>query len=241
MKSFHPKSKLLRSYITKVLTACALVLLLMTSNSVALADSTDQKQLVENARHTLEHFMKAPHLMWFQNNVKTAKALLIVPQLLKGAFFFGAEGGSGVLIVRNKDTNDWSQPAFYTLGGLSFGLQWGGQASEVILMARTDGAVEEFSSSSFKLGADASIAVGAYGAGIEGSTSPNLDADFLSFSLSQGAFAGVSFEGAAFYENEDSNKAYYGKKVRPMDILFKKSVNNPHSAGLRKTAMEAAK
>ena len=96
-------------------------------------------------------------------------------------------------------------------------------------------------SSSFKLGGNASVTAGPYGLGIDRATSPNLKADFLSFSRSKGAFAGISFEGVMLYINDDSNKAYYGKKVRPMDILFKKSVKNPHSAGLRKAALKATK
>jgi len=184
--------------------------------------------------------MKDPNLRWFQNNIKTSKALLIVPQLIKAAFFFGLEGGSGVLIVRNEDANDWSEPAFYTLGGLSFGLQAGGQVSEVIVMARTQEAVEEFSYLSFKLGGDASIAVGPYGLGIEGATSPaNLGTDFLSFSRSQGAFAGISFEGVMLYTNDDSNKAYYGKELLPIEIIVEKKASNPHAAGLRKAAVKA--
>ena len=212
---------------------------LMIGQGFALAKSNDQQQLVENAKHTLDSFMEDPHLSWFQDHVRDAKALLIVPQLLKGAFIFGAEGGSGVLIVREKDSNNWSEPAFYIVGGVSFGFQWGGQASEVIFMARTDGAVEKLYSSSFKLGGDASIAAGPYGAGVEGATSANLNADFLSFSRAKGAFAGISFDGAVIYVSDASNKAYYGKEVRPLDIFVKKSVHNPHADGLRQSAEKA--
>ncbi|MDT7041176.1 lipid-binding SYLF domain-containing protein [Candidatus Nitronereus thalassa] len=208
-------------------------------SGLAWGNSANQKQLVENAKHTLESFMEDPNLTWFQEHVIDAKALLIIPQSLKGAFIFGAEGGSGVLIVRDSETHEWSHPAFYVLGGLSFGFQWGGQASEVIIMARTDGAVEKLYSSSFKLGGDASIAAGPYGGGVEGSTSANLRADFLSFSRSKGAFAGISFEGAVIYSSEDSNAAYYGKPARPIDIFVKKTVSNPHSDGLRQAAKNA--
>ena len=240
MKYFHLKLRILCSRTILLLSPCAFVFLLMTSNSVALANSNDEKQLVENARHTLENFMDDPRLKWFQNNIKTSKALLIIPQLLKGAFFFGAEGGSGVLIVRDNDTNDWSEPAFYTVGGVSFGFQWGAKASEIIVMARTQGAVEEFNSSTFKLGGDASFAAGPYGLGIEGATSPNLSADFLSFSRSKGAFAGVSVEGIILHASNNSNEVYYGKELQPIEILHEKTVSNPHSAGLRIAATKAS-
>ena len=207
----------------------------------AWADNLDEQQLVEKAQHTIASFMEDPNLTWFQDHVKDAKALLIIPQQLKAAFFFGADGGSGVLVARDDKTGQWGEPAFYILGGLSFGFQFGGEASEVIILAMTQGAVEKLYSSSFKLGGDASVAAGPYGAGVEGATSANLNADFLSFSRSKGAYAGVSLEGSIIYADDDSNQAYYGKKARPVDILVTKSVGNKHSAGLRQAIMTATK
>ena len=207
----------------------------------AWAEGLDEQQLVEKSQHTVESFMGDPNLTWFQDHVKDAKALLIIPQQLKAAFFFGADGGSGVLLTRDEQTGEWSGPAFYVLGGLSFGFQFGGEASEVIILAMTPGAVEKLYASSFKLGGDASIAAGPYGAGVEGATSANLNADFLSFSRSKGVYAGVSLEGTIIYANDDSNEAYYGKKVRPVDILVVKSVKNEHSSGLRQAIVTATK
>lgn len=207
----------------------------------AWADSLDQQQLVEKSKHTLESFMEDPNFTWFQDHVKDAKALLIIPQQLKAAFWVGVDGGSGVLVARDAETGEWSEPVFYNLGGVSFGFQFGGEASEVIIMARTQGAVEKLYASSFKIGGDAAVAAGPYGAGAEGATSANLNADFLSFSRSKGVYAGISLEGSIIHVNDEANKAYYGKKVRPVDILVIKSVNNEHSAGLRKAIATATK
>ena len=207
----------------------------------AWGNGLDEQQLVEKAKHTVESFMGDPNFTWFRDHVKNANALLIIPQQLKAAFWFGVDGGSGVLVTRDEQTGAWSEPAFYDLGGLSFGFQFGGEASEVIILAMTQGAVEKLYASSFKLGGDASIAAGPYGAGAEGATSANLDADFLSFSRSKGAYAGISLEGSIIYVNDDANEAYYGKKVRPVDILVIKSVKNKHSAGLRQAIMTATK
>ncbi len=239
MEPFPKKMNCLAGRFPRFTALFTISIWLLVGSGLAWGNAADQKQLVENAKHTIESFMDDPQLTWFQDHVKDAKALLIVPQLLKGAFIFGAEGGSGVLIVRDKDSINWSNPAFYVLGGLSFGFQWGGQASEVIFMARTDGAVESLYTSSFKFGGDASIAAGPYGVGIEGSTSANLNADFLSFSRSKGAFAGISFVGAVIYASDDSNEAYYGKAIRPLDIFVKKSATNPQADGLREAAKKA--
>ena len=204
-----------------------------------LGQRPGRAQLVEKAKHTVESFMGDPNFTWFRDHVKNAKALLIIPQQLKAAFWFGVDGGSGVLVTRDEQTGAWSEPAFYDLGGLSFGFQFGGEASEVIILAMTQGSVEKLYASSFKLGGDASIAAGPYGAGAEGATSANLDADFLSFSRSKGVYAGISLEGSIIYASDDSNEAYYGKKVRPVDILVIKSVKNKHSSGLRQAIMTA--
>ena len=224
-----------------VVVALLMTLLLLVPTVQSNAGSTDEEQLVEKAQHVIDSFMADPNLSWFHDNVKDSKAILIVPQLLKGAFLVGASGGSGVLVVRDKETSTWSGPAFYVLGSVSFGFQFGGQASEVVIIARTEGAVEKLFSSSFKLGGDASIAAGPYGAGIEGATSANLSADFLSFSRSKGVFAGVSLEGAILKTSDDSNRVYYGKDVRPIDILVKKTVKNSHSAGLIEAVAKATK
>ncbi len=231
-KQRRSKKKPLLLWMTALLFLCF-------CGTPALASGLDEQQLVEKAQHTVESFVNDPNLTWFQDHIKEAKALLIIPQQLKAAFFFGADGGSGVLVTRDERTGEWSQPAFYVVGGFSFGFQWGGEASEVILLAMTQGAVEKLYASSFKLGGDASIAAGSYGAGVEGATSANLNADFLSFSRSKGAYAGVSFEGSIIFTNDDSNEAYYGEKVRPVDILVSKSVTNDHSSGLRQAVMTA--
>ena len=222
---------------------CALGLILLTcfSGTPVQAESLDEQQLVERAQHTVESFMNDPNLTWFQEHVKDAKALLIIPQQLRAAFFVGADGGSGVLIARDENVGKWSEPVFYTVGGLSLGLQFGGDVSEVILLAMTQGAVDNLYASSFKLGGDASIAAGPYGAGVEGATSANLDADFLSFSRSRGAYAGLSFEGSVIYTDDDANEAYYGKKVRPADVLITHSVTNSHSSALRQAVERAVK
>ena len=232
----HPSqktSRLISFLVVFLFTACGWM-------SSALAG--DEQLLVEKAKYTIESFASDPNLKWFQNHVKDAKALLIAPQVLKGAFFLGVNGGSGVLLTRDEADGQWSQPAFYILGGISFGFQWGGQASEVILMARTKGAVEMLLSNSFKLGGDASIAAGPYGGGVEGATTANLNADFLSFSRAKGAFAGISFEGSILKVDDDANEAYYKKKgIRPVDILVKGSVDNPNSSDLRKSVSKFSK
>ena len=87
-------------------------------------------------------------------------------------------------------------------------------------------------STTLKLGADASIAVGPVGRGIEGSTAANLSADLLSFTKTKGLFGGMSVEGATIAARDSWNTAYYDQKTKAIDILVRRNVNNPHSKTL---------
>lgn len=230
------KSKIRVLQIVAVVAALVLVVSAMATE----ADASEQQNLVDKARMTMEGFTVHPDLEWFRDHVREAKGLLIVPQMLKGAFFVGGSGGRGVLVVRDEKTGKWSQPVFYTLGGASLGIQFGGQAAELVLMVMSRKGIEALYSSSFKLGGDVNVAVGPKGAGVEGSTAPNLAADYLSFALTKGAFAGFSVEGAVIKTNDDWNQAYYGKAVRPVDVIVTRSVKNPNSAELRMAVAKAA-
>jgi lipid-binding SYLF domain-containing protein len=196
-----------------------------------------QQLLVDQARITFESFMIDKNMAWFREHMKKAKGFLIIPDLLQGAWFIGGSGGRGVLVVKDKTTGDWSQPAFYTIGSLSFGIQFGGEKSEIIMMVFTQKGLDRLYSSSFKFGGDATIAAGPVGGGAKA----DVMTDFVSFVRSKGAFIGISMEGAIVKVNQDWNQAYYGKRVSPLGIVEKKLVSNPGSAKLRNTIQSSFK
>jgi len=225
---------MLKRQTTKRVFFFMLAVLAFTPMAAFGQNAPDQKALVEKAQFTLESFMADESMSWFHEHIKDARGMVIVPQLIKGAFFIGGSGGSGVLIAHDEKTDEWSYPAFVTLGGASFGFQFGGQASEVILLVMTQKGIDSMISTTVKLGADASVAVGPIGRGMEGSTAPNLSVDLLSFSRAQGLFGGVSVEGAAVAARDAWNTAYYGKPTKATDILVRRDVSNPHAENLRK-------
>jgi lipid-binding SYLF domain-containing protein len=204
----------------------------------ASSEESELKDLVEKSRMTLDAFLQDSNMGWFRDHVKDAKGVFIVPLMLKGAFFIGGEGGTGVFLVKDETSGAWSEPAFYTMGAASFGFQFGAQASEIVLLAMSQRGVESMLSNTFKLGADVSVAVGPVGAGIEGSTAI-LSADLVTFARTKGLFGGISLEGAVIAVRDESNEHYYGKEVRPTDILLKRTVSNPHSADLRSALARA--
>ena len=203
-------------------------------------DAQDARHLVDKARLTFESFMADKDLgPSVRSLVKRAKGVLIYPQVLKGAFLVGVSGGSGVLLAHDAKARKWGGPAFYTIGEASFGLQAGGQASEVILVALTDRGVTALLSTSAKLGVDVGVALGPVGAGAEAATA-NLSADLVSYSRAQGLYAGVSLEGAVVAARDGLNKAYYGKEVTPTAILVRHEATNPQAAGLIGAVSKAA-
>ena len=195
------------------------------------ARAGEAQGLVDKAVLTVKAFETDPDMGSMRLLLSRAQGVLILPQMLKAGFIVGGEGGSGVMLVRKGES--WTPPAFYTMGAGSIGLQFGAQASEVVLLLMTKRAVDAVLFNKVKLGADASVAAGPIGAGIEASTTTNFREDVYSYSKSKGLFAGASVEGAVIEQRESLNHEYYGRNVTPEDILFKNAVSNPNADPLR--------
>jgi len=218
---------------------CAFVLTMFTFPAVPVSagdEAAAAQRLVTRSMWTFEHFMADPDIVWFRTSLKDAKAVLVIPTLGKAGLIIGGYGGSGCMLARDEKWQEWSYPAFYTLGGLTFGLQIGGAADELILMAMTGRGLDAMLTSSFKLGADASVALGPIGTGVKGAT-----ADILAFSRSKGIYGGLTVEGAVVATRDKLNNAYYGKDLRPSEILVQGKVSNSHADELRAAIKKAAK
>ena len=198
------------------------------------ADRAEAQAIVDKSKGALTDLMGDEHFSWLHGYLKNAKGVLIFPQVLKGGFILGGSGGTGVLMTRHSETGTWSDPAFYTLGSVTFGLQIGGEAAEVVMVAMTQKAIDSLLASTLKLGGDASVAIGPIGGGAKGSVSiPEVTADFVSFTKAKGLYAGLNLEGSVLEVRDGLNAAYYGKEAKPSDILVQKSVGNSGANGLR--------
>jgi len=218
--------------IAPVALVLTMVAVLLSGGRSAVAASETQ-ELVIKARLTVEKLLSDPDLPMPRRWIKRAKGVLIVPSLLKAGFVFGAEGGNGVLLARD-DKLGWSYPAFYTLAAGSFGLQIGVQDSEVMFMVMRKQGLIAMLDRNVKLGADASIAVGPKGAGLEGATGLAFNADIYSFAYTKGLFGGLSFEGSVAAERKDLNEEFYGKPVSARDIVIERKVSNVAAEALRR-------
>ncbi|MEN6466604.1 MAG: lipid-binding SYLF domain-containing protein [Syntrophaceae bacterium] len=210
-----------------------------TTAAASDQERIEAQQLVEKSQLTFNNFINDPNMGAMRDLLPGARGIFIVPQQIKGAFIIGAQGGSGVLVQRVGKTNDWTGPAFYTAAGASFGLQAGGQAAEIVLLIMSDRGIAAFMSNSFKLGVDAGIAVGPMGVGAAASTA-NLSADILSFAKAKGLYGGVALDGAVVAPRDKWNFAYYGKPVKPPEILVK-GLKSPQAAGLLQAVAVASR
>ncbi len=232
------RSERISSFAKVAMTVIFLIAVNMALVTPAKAtDATDAQGLVDKARITFNEFLGDNNYWWLRDHLKDAKGILVYPQVIKGGFIVGGSGGTGVFLVKDEMTGDWSQPAFYTIGSVTLGLQIGGEASQIVVMAMSQKAIDSLLSSSFKFGGDVSVALGPVGGGAK----ENITADFISFAKSKGLYAGINLEGSVVNVRDSLNNAYYAKKTTPVDIIIKKEVSNDGSKALRETLKKAVK
>jgi lipid-binding SYLF domain-containing protein len=192
---------------------------------------SDAQQLVEKSRLAFLDMITDDNYKEMRDYVKKARALIIFPELIKGAFIIGAEGGSGVLVTRS--TSGWSYPAFYTLASGSLGLQIGGQSSELVLTVMSEKALNAVINDQFKVGGNVDVAVGPVGKGLSASTTTNFSSDAYSFAKTQGAYVGISLDGAGILSRESRNVEYYGAGATSAGIVIQRKFTNKNADILR--------
>jgi lipid-binding SYLF domain-containing protein len=151
-----------------------------------------------------------------------AEGIVVLPANVKVGLWFGARFGSGVMLVRNPDRS-WSNPVFVKTGGGSFGAQFGGQVSDIVLVLTTRDSVEGITDGKMTLGADASVAAGPVGRTAMASTSVAFDSEIYAYAKSQGLFIGIALEGGGIFIGKKANRQFYGSESSAAQILASKS------------------
>jgi lipid-binding SYLF domain-containing protein len=213
--------------LTRIIPVLAVTLGLMSASLPARADQAD---VLNQAMITVDRMKTDPMFGPSRQFLRNAKAVLIVPRLLKGGFIFGAEGGDGVMVARLG--RRWSTPAFYTLGSASFGLQIGLQQARFVMFIMTDRALRAVEASKFTFGGAAGLTVISLGAGVQAATSTNLTGDIIVWSASKGAYGGLTLQGSVLAPKSDWNAQFYGRPISAPEILGMQG-RNPASRSLR--------
>lgn len=215
-----------------IAVALSLVIVAIAAPRPAAA-VTDQQELVERARLTIEKMLENPEYQTLRGWLKRARGVIVFPDLLRAGFLVGGEGGTGVLMVRLKG-GGWSYPSFQRMISGSVGLQIGVQQSQLFMLFMTDKAVNAILNGKVKLGADVSIAGGDLGQGASRATTIDLQADVYTFAETAGAYAGLSFDGGVITTRSSWNEAFYGRPVTAKEILAGAVPTTRRADGLRR-------
>ena len=195
---------------------------------LAVAQDDEIKRL-KTATTVFEEIMEAPDNAIPRAILDKATAVAIFPSTVKAGFIFGGHRGKGVISARNEQ-GEWSTPAFLTLTGGSFGLQIGGQSVDLILVIMNRRGLEKLLRNEFKIGGDASAAIGPLGRDAEASTDLHLRAEILSYSRTRGLFAGITLKGSTIRADRDANERFYDYPFGSGQLVLEGEAATPHDA-----------
>ena len=183
----------------------------------AASSRQDLQDRVDAAKTVLDQIMAAQDKSIPRNILAQATCVGIVPSFIKGAFVFGAQYGQGVVTCRTG--HGWSGPVFIRMAGGSWGLQIGGQATDLVLVAVNDRGFQDLLKDKFKIGGDAAAAAGPVGRNTQAATDWKMSAELLTYSRSKGLFAGISLDGTSVSQNSEDTEIYYGQAHSFQSVL----------------------
>jgi SH3 domain-containing YSC84-like protein 1 len=219
-----------------ILAACACAVTLVSSNSFA---ATDKAKLVDRlgaASRVITEIESIPAKSIPQSIMADATCVAVVPGLKKAAFVFGGSYGQGVVTCRTG--RGWSAPAFIQMAGGSWGLQIGGQSTDLVLIAVNKRGMQDLLKSKFKIGGDAAASAGPVGRNAAAATNLTLKSELLTYSRSQGLFAGIDLNGTVVNQNTEDTRTFYGSDIPFATIL---EGNTPTPAAARPFVRTVAK
>ena len=188
-------------------------------------DTKDEVEQSEKAGKVFTEIMDAPDKSIPKNLIDDARCVLVFPNVLKAGFVVGGRGGRGVASCRT--ATGWSSPAYFNLGGGSFGLQIGAESTDFVLLVMNEKGMNSLLSDQFTLGGDASVAAGPVGREAGASTDAKLNAQILSYSRSKGLFAGLELKGVVIKPDKDDMRDVYGANVTAKEVLNGNKVTTP--------------
>ena len=222
----------------RIAAAAALVCLALPLLARAADEETVQNRITASG-DVLKELLDSPSGI-SHDLLNDAYCVIILPSVKKGGFIVAAEYGRGIMTCRSGDNFDgpWSAPIMMQSSGGSVGFQIGGQATDFVVLVMNDEGARAVMNGKAKLGSDASVAAGPVGRTAEASTNASMSAEMLSYSRSQGIFAGISLSGTSLGPDSGANEKVYGKPLTGHDI-FNGAVQPPASARLLLSTLAA--
>jgi SH3 domain-containing YSC84-like protein 1 len=207
---------------------CASLVVCAVMVAAAVGAASDEEERLQNAGVVMEEVLNIPDNIP-QELLQKAECVIVIPSMMKVALGVGGSYGRGAMVCRSGKNFDgpWGAPALYALEGGSFGLQLGGEATDLVLLVLNNRGMNALFNSKVKLGGDASVAAGPKGRRLSAATDASLRAEILSYSRSRGLFAGVSLEGTTLRPDDDANEQIYGRKVTVRSIVSGSNIEVP--------------
>ena len=207
----------------------SLTLCFVLGSTVLMAENKEQGRL-ENCGVVMQEILDLPDNIP-RELLEKAECVIVIPSMTKVALGIGGSYGRGAMVCRSGKTfnGPWGAPAMYSLEGGSFGLQLGGESTDVVLLVMNNRGVDALLSSKVKLGANLSAAAGPKGRNAEASTDTTLRAEILSYSRARGLFAGVSLEGTSLRPDDEATARVYGRKMTARAIVTGNRIAVPAS------------
>jgi len=198
--------------------------------SAGLDAANKEQDRLENCGVVMQEILDIPENIP-QELLEKAECVIIIPSMTKVALGIGGSYGRGAMVCRSGKAfnGPWGAPAMYTLEGGSFGLQLGGESTDVVFLVMNSRGVDALLNSKVKLGGSLSVAAGPKGRSLEGSTDASLRSEILSYSRSRGLFAGMSLEGTSLRPDDDASKEVYGRSMTARKIVTGKGTGVPES------------
>src|SRR4051812_8903391 len=184
-----------------------------------MAKNNDSVKRLNEATAVFSEIMAAPDKGIPQDMLANAHCIVIVPGLRTGAFLVGGKYGKGYVSCRDKSGAGWSAPGTVRIEGGSVGFQIGGSQTDLIMLVMNERGADKLLSSKFTVGAEGSVAAGPVGRTATAQTDAQMHAEILSWSRSQGLFAGLALEGATLRQDLDDNATLYGRKLENREIV----------------------
>ena len=207
--------------------ACAALVCIAAALSAQSPSASEEVARLREAVTIMHDVMKGDDTAIPDSILKRAEGIAIFPSTLKAGFIFGGQRGHGILSARTE--KGWSPPTFMTLTGGSFGLQAGGQATDIVFVIMNRRGLENFIKNQFKFGADASAAAGPVGRDLQAGTDLQMRAEILSYSRARGLFAGVTVNGSTVRTDADANYRFYDTRFNSPQIVTGGLAGSPES------------
>jgi len=160
--------------------------------------------------------------------LKKARGVILLDRT-KAGFIFAYQGGNGIALVKDGNTENYGAAAFLKANEASLGFQVGGEQSFYVILLMSTNATRGLADAKVNFAGEARGTAGDQSAGEEGKITED-QRPIRVYSDRTGLYGGAALKGGAISADDEANRKYYGDYFTIHDILFNKKVKPTDSA-----------